>query len=52
MFSLLLINHVYLQTHWAHIDIAGTAWNYKSGTATGYGVRTLVEFLVTPLPEK
>ena len=35
---------------WAHIDIAGTCWtekdkNLSPSGATGYGVRTLVEFL-------
>jgi len=35
---------------WAHIDIAGTAWNskqrgYKPKNATGYGVRLIVDFL-------
>eukprot|EP00871_Galdieria_phlegrea_P001449 jgi/Galph1/2304/GphlegSOOS_G1016.1 len=30
-------------TPWAHIDIAGTVWNEKQSTATGFGVRTLVE---------
>ena len=35
---------------WAHIDIAGTAWNskprgYRPKNATGYGVRLIVEFL-------
>ncbi|CDJ40179.1 cytosol aminopeptidase, putative [Eimeria tenella] len=35
------------KTPWAHIDIAGPAWCSKSGSATGYGVRTLVEFALT-----
>eukprot|EP00180_Rhodochaete_pulchella_P004301 Plantae.Rhodophyta-Rhodochaete_pulchella.ctg8005.p2 GENE.Plantae.Rhodophyta-Rhodochaete_pulchella.ctg8005~~Plantae.Rhodophyta-Rhodochaete_pulchella.ctg8005.p2 ORF type:complete len:177 (+),score=34.74 Plantae.Rhodophyta-Rhodochaete_pulchella.ctg8005:779-1309(+) len=30
---------------WAHIDIAGTVWAEKAGGPTGYGVRTLVEFV-------
>ncbi len=29
---------------WAHLDIAGPVWNDKEGGATGYGVRTLVQF--------
>ena len=29
---------------WAHIDIAGTAWVDKKGGATGYGVKTLLNF--------
>ena len=36
---------------WAHIDIAGTAWNekdkpYAPKGATGIGVRLLIEFLI------
>lgn len=31
-------------TPWAHLDIAGTAWDMKHSRATGYGVRTLVEY--------
>jgi len=32
------------KTPWAHIDIAGTAWDQKEGLATGFAVRTLVDF--------
>ena len=38
-------------THWAHIDIAGTAWNFTEksyipeGGPSGIGVRTLIEFI-------
>ncbi|PFH32032.1 leucyl aminopeptidase LAP [Besnoitia besnoiti] len=32
---------------WAHIDIAGTAWDVKGNKATGYGVRTLVEYVMS-----
>lgn len=31
--------------NWAHIDIAGTVWNDKKGGATGYGVKTMVEWI-------
>lgn len=31
---------------WAHWDIAGTAWTEKKGGATGYGVKTLVQFVL------
>lgn len=34
---------LFVQTPWAHIDIAGPAWCSKSGSGTGYAVRTLVE---------
>ncbi|KAK2198478.1 bifunctional Peptidase M17 [Babesia duncani] len=30
---------------WIHLDIAGAAWDSKASLATGYGVRTLVEFV-------
>jgi leucyl aminopeptidase len=38
------------KTHWAHLDIAGTAWGDKSRPcapkgATGVGVRLLIEYL-------
>ncbi|TGU71688.1 leucyl aminopeptidase [Geomonas terrae] len=38
------------ETRWAHLDIAGTAWNdkprpYAPKGATGVGVRLLIEFL-------
>lgn len=32
-------------TEWAHLDIAGPVWNRKTGTATGYPVRTLVKWI-------
>ena len=39
------------ETPWAHIDIAGPVWNerenaYNSPGATGYGVRTLVQWVL------
>jgi leucyl aminopeptidase len=42
-----LLHHFVAQTPWAHIDIAGTAWDVKlpylvGKGATGYGVRLLV----------
>jgi leucyl aminopeptidase len=39
------------KTSWAHIDIAGTAWNFTektyipAGGPSGFGVRILIEFL-------
>jgi len=39
------------KTPWAHLDIAGTAWNFTEktyvpdGGPTGIGVRTLIEFI-------
>lgn len=32
---------------WAHLDIAGTAWNDKKNGATGFGVSTLVKWIET-----
>ena len=39
------------KTKWAHIDIAGTAFNYeekhyKSLGGTGFGVRLLIDFIL------
>ena len=39
-------------TPWAHIDVAGTVWadkesGYNSAGATGYGVRTLVSWVLS-----
>lgn len=34
------------KTLWCHIDIAGPAWNYKDGRATGFGVKTLTELVL------
>eukprot|EP00921_Rhytidocystis_pertsovi_P020607 GHVQ01032885.1.p2 GENE.GHVQ01032885.1~~GHVQ01032885.1.p2 ORF type:complete len:375 (+),score=57.68 GHVQ01032885.1:2023-3147(+) len=34
------------KTPWAHIDIAGPAWDNKEGKATGFGVRTLTELVL------
>lgn len=31
---------------WAHLDIAGTAYDMKANRATGYGVRTLVQYVL------
>eukprot|EP00922_Rhytidocystis_sp_ex-Travisia-forbesii_P033763 GHVS01050165.1.p1 GENE.GHVS01050165.1~~GHVS01050165.1.p1 ORF type:complete len:657 (-),score=97.87 GHVS01050165.1:133-2103(-) len=34
------------KTPWAHIDIAGPAWDQKESKATGFGVRTLTELAI------
>lgn len=37
------------KTAWAHIDMAGPVWDYSppgNGGPTGYGVKTLVDFLL------
>uniref|UniRef100_A0A7S1TP27 Cytosol aminopeptidase domain-containing protein n=1 Tax=Phaeomonas parva TaxID=124430 RepID=A0A7S1TP27_9STRA len=33
------------KTPWAHIDMAGPVWDNKAGTASGYGVKTLVSWV-------
>lgn len=33
--------------NWAHIDMAGTVWAEKKDGATGYGVKTMVEWVGT-----
>ncbi|CDU19758.1 chromosome condensation regulator leucine aminopeptidase [Plasmodium yoelii] len=33
-------------TSWAHIDIAGVAWNFKDRKPKGFGVRLLSEFIL------
>ncbi|EPR59801.1 leucyl aminopeptidase LAP [Toxoplasma gondii GAB2-2007-GAL-DOM2] len=40
------LNKFIEQASWAHIDIAGTAWDMKTSMATGFGVRTLVEYIM------
>lgn len=37
------------KTPWCHIDMAGPVWDYSppgNGGPTGYGVKTLVDFLL------
>ena len=33
-------------TDWAHVDIAGPVWDSSKKSATGYGVRFLVEYVL------
>lgn len=45
----LFLKQYVTETPWAHLDIAGTVWTdkehgYNSAGATGYGVRTLVQW--------
>ena len=51
--ALFLEHFVSQGTAWAHVDIAGTVWNDKGqginpAGATGYGVRTLVNWVCNP----
>lgn len=32
---------------WMHIDIAGPVWNDKKKAATGFGIPTLVEWVLS-----
>mmetsp|Transcript_26166 Transcript_26166/g.50858 ORF Transcript_26166/g.50858 Transcript_26166/m.50858 type:complete len:594 (+) Transcript_26166:27-1808(+) len=41
----LFLKEFVTKTPWAHIDMAGPVWDAKAGGSTGYGVRTLVEFV-------
>ena len=34
------------QVEWAHVDIAGPAWDEKAGGATGFGATTLAEWAI------
>ncbi|KAL8170891.1 hypothetical protein V2J09_022695 [Rumex salicifolius] len=44
--ALFLKQFVDEKVQWAHIDMAGPVWNDKKRAATGYGVSTLVEWVV------
>ena len=35
-----------MQVEWAHVDIAGPAWDEKAGGATGFGAATLAEWAI------
>ncbi len=48
----LFLKHFVKETPWAHIDIAGPVWTdkengYNNPGATGYGVRTLVNWVIS-----
>ncbi|KAG2665054.1 hypothetical protein I3760_16G112000 [Carya illinoinensis] len=44
--ALFLKQFVDEKVKWMHIDIAGPAWNEKKRTATGFGISTLVEWVL------
>ncbi|CAL0327802.1 unnamed protein product [Lupinus luteus] len=44
--ALFLKQFVDEKVKWGHIDLAGPVWNYKKNYATGYGVATLVEWVL------
>lgn len=35
-----------VQVEWAHIDIAGPAWDEKQGQATGFGSAVLAKWVM------
>ncbi|KAJ1279231.1 hypothetical protein BS78_04G139500 [Paspalum vaginatum] len=44
--ALFLKQFVQEKVQWMHIDIAGTIWSHKKRAATGFGVATLVEWVL------
>ncbi|KAH0461379.1 hypothetical protein IEQ34_008954 [Dendrobium chrysotoxum] len=44
--ALFLKQFVNEKVQWMHIDVAGPVWNDKKRTATGFGVSTLVEWVL------
>ncbi|XP_062219120.1 leucine aminopeptidase 2, chloroplastic-like [Phragmites australis] len=44
--ALFLKQFVNERVQWMHIDIAGPVWNHKKRAATGFGVATLVEWVL------
>lgn len=44
--AIFLREFVSSNTAWAHLDIAGVAWNFKTRKPRGFGVRLLSEFLL------
>ncbi|KAH9608081.1 hypothetical protein KSS87_016522 [Heliosperma pusillum] len=45
--ALFLKQFVDEKVQWMHIDMAGPVWNEKKRAATGFGVSTLVEWVIT-----
>ncbi|KAE8809828.1 putative protein ycf23 [Hordeum vulgare] len=44
--NVLALQFVDEKVHWMHIDMAGPVWNDKKHVATGFGVSTLVEWVL------
>ncbi|GLT73361.1 hypothetical protein SLA2020_452270 [Shorea laevis] len=44
--ALFLKQYVDEKVQWMHIDLAGPVWNEKKRTATGFGIATLVEWVL------
>lgn len=45
-FSTMHLQFVDEKVEWMHIDMAGPVWSDKKRTATGFGVSTLVEWVL------
>lgn len=43
----LIASSACLQIPWAHLDIAGAAWDHKAHIATGFGAQTLAEWAIS-----
>lgn len=39
--------YTHMQIPWAHLDIAGAAWDFKTKQATGFGASTLAEWAIS-----
>ncbi|XP_022854966.1 leucine aminopeptidase 2, chloroplastic-like [Olea europaea var. sylvestris] len=48
--ALFLKQFVDKEVQWMHIDMVGPVWNYRSDSATGFGVATLVEWVLSHSP--
>lgn len=46
IFILFSVQFVDEKVQWMHIDMAGPVWNEKKKSATGFGVSTLVEWVL------
>ncbi len=44
--ALFLQEFVTEKVKWAHIDMAGPCWDSNANVPTGYGVKTLVDFVL------
>jgi leucyl aminopeptidase len=42
----MILQFVDEKVQWMHIDLAGPVWNEKQRCATGFGVSTLVEWVL------
>jgi leucyl aminopeptidase len=42
----LMLQFVDEKVQWMHIDIAGPVWSHKKRSATGFGVATMVEWVL------